>query len=57
MYINTYKYFKGILTMKNKKFCEIEDCKANLKHREGAHSNWCPNFGKDYKITIEDKSK
>ena len=31
--------------MQNKKVCEIEGCKANLEHREGAHSNWCPKFG------------
>ena len=30
--------------MQNKKVCEIEDCKANLPHRLGIHSNWCPHF-------------
>ena len=39
--------------MQNKKVCEIEGCKANLSHREGAHSNWCPNF----RIRIYDGNK
>ena len=24
--------------------CEVEECKANMEHRLGIHSNWCPNW-------------
>lgn len=30
--------------MEQEKACEIERCKANMKHRFGIHSGWCPNF-------------
>ena len=30
--------------MENQRICDVEGCKANMKHRKGAHSNWCPRF-------------
>ena len=41
------------------KVCNVEDCKANMEHRKGVHSNWCPNLAIEniYNLNIKDFDK
>jgi hypothetical protein len=54
--VTKYQRKKGKVTLnlkvcldENKPRCAEKNCKANMKHRLGAHSNWCPEYRKALK--------